>query len=72
MFQVMIWAGAGLTLAGLVALIWCILGAIRIRRENLPEDQLRTALMRLVPVNMGAMFLSVIGLMLVVIGVILD
>ena len=72
MYQVMIWAGAGLTLAGLVALIWCILRAIRIRRANLPEDRLRAALMRLLPVNLGAMFLSVIGLMLVVIGVILD
>ena len=72
MYQVMIWAGAGLTLAGLAALIWCILSAIRIRRENLSEDRLRAALMRLLPVNLGAMFLSVFGLMLVVIGVILD
>ena len=72
MYQVMIWAGAGLTLAGLAALIWCILRAIRIRRANLPEDRLRAALMRLLPVNLGAMFLSVFGLMLVVIGVILD
>jgi hypothetical protein len=71
MFQVMIWAGAGLTLVGLAALIWCILRAIRIRRAQLPEDELRAALMRLLPVNLGAMFLSMIGLMLVVIGVIL-
>lgn len=71
MFQAMIWVGAGLTLLGVAALIWCVLRAVRIRRAHLSEDRSRAALMQLLPVNLGATLLSALGLMAVVIGVIL-
>ncbi|MFV0514187.1 MAG: hypothetical protein ACK5MY_11240 [Jhaorihella sp.] len=71
MFDAMIWTGTALTLLGLVILVWCILRAARVRRAQLPDDELRAALMALLPVNLGALLLSAVGLMLVVLGVIL-
>jgi hypothetical protein len=71
MYEIMIWAGAALSLVGLCGLIWCILRVARARRAKLADDQMRAILQSVLPVNMGALFLSVIGLMLVVVGVIL-
>ena len=72
MFEVMIWAGAALSLVGLAGLIWCIIRVARARRAGLDDAGLRAALQSVIPINMGALFLSVTGLMLVVIGVILS
>ena len=72
MFEVMIWAGAALSMVGLAGLVWCILRVARARRAGLKDDALRAVLQSVIPMNMGALFLSVIGLMLVVIGIILD
>lgn len=71
MYDVMIWAGAALSLLGLAGLIWCIVKVARARRAGLDDSQLRAAVAAVLPVNLAAMFLSVIGLMLVVVGVIL-
>lgn len=71
MYEIMIWAGAALSLVGLCGLIWCILRVAKARRAKLADDQMRAILQSVLPVNMGALFLSVIGLMLVVVGVIL-
>lgn len=69
--QALVWIGTAITLAGLAALVWCILAVIRARRAGLPEADLRNRLQRVVVWNLGALFLSVIGLMLVVVGVLL-
>jgi hypothetical protein len=68
--QFLIWIGAAVTLGGLAGLLWCIVTVIRARRAGLTEDALRTRLQRVVAWNLGALFLSVIGLMLVVIGIV--
>ncbi|MBK5934179.1 hypothetical protein C8N32_11743 [Rhodovulum imhoffii] len=65
----MIWLGAAISLGGLAGLVWCILQAVRVRREALPEDRMRARLQKLVALNMAALGLSAIGLMLVVIGI---
>ncbi|WP_299820010.1 hypothetical protein [uncultured Jannaschia sp.] len=67
----MIWIGAALTLAGLGGLVWCILVALRARREGLEGPAMEARLRRLVALNLGALAVSAIGLMLVVTGVIL-
>jgi hypothetical protein len=71
MYEIMIWIGTALTLLGLAGLVWCIVRVLRVRRAGLAEDELRAAISSVLPMNMAALFLSVIGLMLVVIGVIL-
>ena len=71
MFDIMIWTGAALSLLGLAGLIWCILRVIRARRAGLSDEAMRAAVAAVLPINMGALAVSEIGLMLVVVGVIL-
>ena len=67
----LIWIGAALTLAGVGLLVWCVIDAARARRAGLPDDALRARLQRVVVVNLGALMLSALGLMAVVIGILL-
>lgn len=67
----LIWAGAAVTLAGLGGLVWCILAVARARRAGLAEEALRARLQSVIALNLGALFLSALGLMMVVAGIIL-
>lgn len=67
----LIWGGTGLTGAGLLALAWCIVNVVRARRSGRGEDHLRKTMQRVMAVNMAALAASVIGLMLVVLGIML-
>ncbi|MBO6602865.1 MULTISPECIES: hypothetical protein [Rhodophyticola] len=69
--EVLIWIGTGLAALGLVAIVYCIVAAISAKRANLSDDELRARLQRVVPINMGAVLASALGLMTVVIGVFL-
>lgn len=67
----LIWTGAAVSVAGLLGLVYCIVRVWRARRAGLPDAELREAVRRVVPLNMGALFLSVIGLMMVILGIFL-
>ena len=67
----LIWIGALVTVLGLGALFWCILKVAAARRAGLPDADLRARLQRVVALNLGALFLSAIGLMMVVAGILL-
>ena len=67
--QALIWVGVVLTLLGLAGLIWCILVAMRAKREGLEGDALKARMQKVVAVNMGALGLSTIGLMCVIMGI---
>ena len=69
--QNLIWIGAAVTLLGLAGLIWCIASVQRARRDGLDDDAMKARLQKVVALNMGALFLSVIGLMMVVVGILL-
>ncbi|WP_425046222.1 hypothetical protein [Primorskyibacter sp. S87] len=71
MFDMLVWAGAALSLAGLVGLIWCILRVARARRANLDDEALRAVVQSVLPWNLGALLLSVFGLMMVVVGLVM-
>ncbi len=70
--EAVIWGGAALTLLGVLGLLWCIVLAVRARKSGLPDDQVRAALQRVVAWNLGALAISALGLMAVVMGVILS
>jgi hypothetical protein len=70
--EILIWLGTGMTLLGVLGLVWCIVLAMRARNSGLPDDQVKVALQRVVALNLGALAVSAIGLMMVVMGVILD
>lgn len=67
----LIWIGALVSLAGIAGLIWCVMIALRARREGLDDAAMKERLQKVVAINMGALFLSAIGLMMVVIGILL-
>ena len=72
MYELMVVIGALLSLAGLAGLVLCILRVRRARRAKLSDEELRAAVATVLPLNMGALGLSAIGLMLVAIGTILS
>ena len=67
--DILIWVGALVTLGGLGLLVWCILGAMRVRRDAANDEDLKTGLQKLAAVNMAALGISAIGLMMVIIGI---
>lgn len=71
MFEAIVWAGAALSVAGLLGLIWCIVRVAKARRQKLDDEALRAVVQSVLPYNLGALFLSVVGLMLVMVGIFL-
>ena len=69
--EALIWGGAALSLVGLAGLVWSIVKVQRARRANLTDEALRAAVQKALPLNLGALLLSVLGLMLVILGVFL-
>lgn len=69
--QYLIWGGAALTLLGVALLFWCVLMVIRARKTATNDDDLRARMQKAVALNLGALALSVLGLMIVVLGIFL-
>ena len=69
--EVVIWSGAGISMAGLAGLVLCIVKVWRARKAGLGDAEMRAVLQGVVPLNSAALFLSFIGLMTVVIGILL-
>jgi hypothetical protein len=67
----LVYVGTALAVAGLVTLGYCIVAAVSAKRAGLPDAELRARLQRIVTINMGALLLSVLGLMSVVLGVVM-
>jgi hypothetical protein len=63
--------GALVSLLGLAGLVLSALRIMKARREGLDDDALRTRLQKVMVLNMGALFLSVLGLMMVAVGVLM-
>ncbi|AUH34507.1 hypothetical protein [Paracoccus tegillarcae] len=70
-FDLLIWAGAALTLLGVGLLIWCIVSVSRARRAGLDDAALKEKMRRVLAINMAALGASTIGLMAVVLGILL-
>ncbi len=67
----LVWMGALVTLAGVAVLAWCIVAVQRARRQALDEAALKARLQKAVAMNTGALALSAVGLMIVVVGILL-
>lgn len=71
----MIWLviiGTILTLAGLAGIIWCIFGAARLKRGELPDETVRIELGRLVLWHTAAIAAAFLGLGLLIVGILLQ
>ena len=69
--EILIWIGSILSILGLVGLFWCIKTVLKAKKNATSDEQLHDSLQKIVPLNMAALFLSAIGLMLVILGIIL-
>ena len=69
--EYLVWIGTAVSGIGLAGLVWCIVVVARAKRAQLSDEDMRNRLQQVMPLNLGALFLSVIGLMLVVVGVLL-
>ena len=69
--ETVIWIGAALSVIGLIGIGYSIVAVARAKRAGLPDEELRARIARILPVNLGALFVSMIGLMAVIVGVIL-
>ena len=67
----MIITGAIITILGLLGLFYCILKAFKARRAGLKGQELANELKELVLVNLVSLFLSAIGLGLVIFGILI-
>jgi hypothetical protein len=69
--MMIILSGAALSVLGLIGIIYSIVAVARAKRAKLDDVALRARLAKLLPVNLGALFVSVIGLMVVIVGIVL-
>lgn len=68
----LVWIGAALTGLGMAGVIYSMVVIARAKRQNLPDEEMRDAIRKMIPVNLGTLFVAMIGLMMVVIGVMLS
>jgi len=68
-FELLIWIGAVVTLAGVAGLMATAYGAFKLRQSDLSDEEMRRALQSAVARNMAALFTAVFGLMMVIIGI---
>jgi hypothetical protein len=69
--EILVWIGAVVTMTGFFGILWSIVAVTRVRKAGLDDAGLRARLNAILPLNIGALFLSFLGLMLVVLGIIL-
>lgn len=69
--EIIVWIGAALSALGICGIIYSIVAVTRAKRANLPDEELRARISQILPINLGALFVSMIGLMAVIIGVML-
>ncbi len=66
----LIWAGALVALVGLAGILRAIWLVMQARREGLDDAAMRARIQKVLPLNLAALFISAIGLMMVVIGIV--
>lgn len=69
--ELLVWIGAGISVIGLIGIVWSIFAVASARKAGLDDDALRARMSRILPINIGALLLSILGLLLVLVGVIL-
>jgi len=68
----LVWIGAAVSLGGIAGLLRCIQLALRARKSGLDNTAMRARLQQIVTFNLAALGVSALGLMLVVMGIILN
>ena len=69
--DMLIWFGAALSVLGMIGIVASIVMVARAKKAKLDDAEMRARISKILPVNMGALFVSMIGLMMVIVGIVL-
>lgn len=67
----LVWSGAALTVLGLIGILYSVYLVQSARRRGLSDEALRGRMTAILPINIGALFAAMLGLMIVIVGVML-
>lgn len=70
--ELLVYIGTAFALIGLLGIGWSVIKVTRLRRAGLDDATMKERLQKVVPLNLGALMLSLLGLVLVVVGVLLS
>lgn len=68
---ILIWGGALLSVFGLIGLLFSMYKVAKAKKNNTSDQQLRESIKAAMPLNLASLFVSVLGLMSVIIGVLM-
>lgn len=69
--QALVWIGAIMSVIGLAGLLYSIFLVNKAKKASQSDEELRDAIKAAMPINLGALFLSTLGLMCVIVGLFL-
>ena len=69
--EMVVWIGAALSVIGLIGIGYSVVMVTRAKRANLSDADMRARLDKVLPINLGALGVSVLGLMTVAVGIML-
>ena len=67
----LIWIGAALSVLGVIGIVASIVMVARAKKAKLDDAEMRARISKILPIKMGALFVSMIGLMMVIVGIVL-
>lgn len=67
--DLLIWIGAAITAIGVCGLLWTVVLVRAAKKAATDDDDLRKRLGKVIPINLGMLLLSVMGLMSVILGI---
>jgi hypothetical protein len=68
---ILIWGGALLSLFGLIGLLFSMYKVAQAKKNNTSDQELRESIKAAMPLNLASLFVSVLGLMSVIIGILM-
>lgn len=67
--DLLIWIGAAISVIGICGLLFTVVMVRKARKEATDDDDLRARLGKIIPINLGALLFSILGLMAVILGI---
>ena len=71
MMLILIWGGALLSVFGLIGLLFSMYKVAKAKKNSTSYQELRESIKAAMPLNLASLFVSVLGLMSVIIGVLM-
>ncbi|OUD10594.1 hypothetical protein BVC71_03630 [Marivivens niveibacter] len=67
--DLLIWIGAAVSVIGICGLLFTVVLVRKARKAATDDEDLRARLGKIIPINLGALLFSILGLMAVILGI---